>query len=128
MNYAQINRSIIFSSKLHTIPCRPAKGSLISPPAGLPDPKPGRVASVVVGRVSSAKLFCPPTEPAILRGISNGWLRVLCWASIPVIRVARPSWVKTLRNFTIGNRDLFFGRSKTCPFIMLNSKMVKDFV
>lgn len=86
------------------------------PPAGPPAPKPGSVASVVAGRVSSARPFCPPTEPAILSGISRGWLRGLCWAIMPVIRVARPSWVRTLKgisqyetaNFNSFGRFIFF--------------------
>lgn len=91
-----------------TLPCRPAKGSLMSPPVGPPAPKPGRVASVVAGRVSSARPFCPPTEPAILSGISRGWLRVLCWAIMPVIRVARPSWVRTLNRISQYETWIYF--------------------
>jgi hypothetical protein len=36
-------------------------------------------------------------DPAMLMGMSRGWAREPVWAIIPVIRVARPSWVRTYR-------------------------------
>lgn len=111
VNYPQVHGQIL-TGLSSTLPCRPAKGSLMRPPAWPPAPKPGRVASAVAGSVSKARPFCPPTEPAIFSGISRGWLRVLCWAIMPVIRVARPSWVRTLKEHRNIKKvtGLIFGR------------------
>lgn len=57
---------------------------------------PGSVATLLVGKVRTARPW-PPMDPAMLRGMSRGWPREPVWAIIPVIRVARPSWVRTYR-------------------------------
>ena len=64
---------------------------------------PGRVAMLwVVGKVSTARPPWPPIDPARLKGMSRGWPRDPDWAIIPVIRVAKPSWVKTCSAKGIG--------------------------
>lgn len=93
-DYVQCTQCNVSSSAV--LPCRPAKGSLMSPPTGPAAARPGRVATVAVGKVSTASPPWLPTEPATLRGIRRGWPRDPCWAIMPVIRVARPSWVRTL--------------------------------
>lgn len=77
------------------VPWRPAKGSLRRFPAALAAANAGSVATLVVGRVRTARPPWPPMEPAILRGMSRGCPRDPVWAIIPVIRVARLSWVST---------------------------------
>lgn len=82
-------------SGLCFLPWRPAKGSLRKFPAVVAAVSPGRVATLVVGRVRTARPPWPPMEPAILRGMSRGWPRDPVWANIPVIRVAKLSWDST---------------------------------
>lgn len=77
------------------LPWRPAKGSLRRFPAAFAAANPGREATLVVGKVRTARPPWPPIEPAMLRGMSRGCPRDPVWAIIPVIRVARLSWVST---------------------------------
>lgn len=83
------------TQRVCVLPWRPAKGSLRRFPAVLAAVNPGIVATLVVGKVRTARPPWPPMEPAILRGMSKGCPRDPVWAIIPVIRVAKLSWVST---------------------------------
>ena len=64
-------------------------------PVALAAAKPGSEATLVVGKVRTARPPWPLMEPAMLRGMSRGCPREPVWAIMPVIRVARLSWVST---------------------------------
>lgn len=81
--------------KKPVLPCSPAKGSLSRFPAALAAAIAGREATLVVGKVRTARPPWPAIEPAMLSGMSSGCPREPVWAIMPVIRVARLSWVNT---------------------------------
>lgn len=85
----------VCSDAVSDVPCSPAKGNLSRFPAALAAAIAGREATLVVGKVRTARPPWPAIEPAMLSGMSSGCPRDPVWAIMPVIRVARLSWVST---------------------------------